>query len=89
MLGRILKTAGLSLSLLLAGCGWNTQPPDPQVVVIDSGCITFRPIFLAKGEARLLSDRTVMALNNHNETGALRCGWSPVGEVNGDQARSL
>lgn len=87
MLARISKTAGLALSLLLAGC-WNIQPPDPQVVVIDSGCITFRPIFLAPGEARLLSDRTVAAINNHNETGALRCGWRPAGGEDGDKTGS-
>lgn len=68
----IFVIAGLGLS----GCGL-FQKPQPDVVVINTACQSFRPILPTSNDIDVISDGLAMDLSTHNEVGARICGWGP------------
>lgn len=74
-----MRAALLACAVALAGCsGWPWTPHPPEVV--DTSCVTFRPILLAKQDIALvlnaqMSQDLVDQILAHNETGERRCGW--------------
>lgn len=71
---RTWKTAGLASLLLLTAC---TREPEVKMITVDTGCYIFAPIYLKRGEARILSPDTRRQINDHNEVGVKRCNWQP------------
>lgn len=74
-----MRAALLACAVALAGCsGWPWTPRPPEVV--DTSCVTFRPIILTESDAKLVLDGAISQdlvdqILTHNETGARRCGW--------------
>lgn len=65
----------IGLALAASGC---VAPRDP--LIIDTGCYTFRPIYLEAGDADAVSDSLAIQLQQHNTAGRRICGWKPLGE---------
>lgn len=69
------------LAILLTACA-TTGPatePEPQIVtrtrVIDTGCQTFKPIYVSKAD--VLTRETADSILANNVAGARQCGWRP------------
>lgn len=68
-----LMIVGLALSTL-PGCGLFQRPP-AEVIVVDTACQLFKPIYLERGDADVMSGTAVKSILTHNEVGFHRCGW--------------
>ncbi|CAG9177803.1 hypothetical protein LMG32289_03912 [Cupriavidus pampae] len=72
------------LASLLTACA-TTGPaiePQPQIVtrtrVIDTGCQTFKPVYISKAD--VLTNETADDILANNVAGERQCGWKPRGK---------
>ncbi len=75
------------LANLLTACA-ATGPatePEPRLItntrVIDTGCQTFKPVYISKAD--VLTKGTADGILANNVAGERQCGWKPSGETAG------
>lgn len=74
--GSLVVVAALAASL--PGCAWLKAGPPAEVRVVDTACVWSRAIWPTEQDWDVISDELVRQISNHNETGAVRCGWKPA-----------
>lgn len=66
----------LCLGALLIGCAMSGRATKTAPVAPDI-CSPWRPIYLTKAEAKMLSDESAGQILAHNQTGERLCHWQP------------
>ena len=69
----------LFLGALLIGCAMSGRATKTAPVAPDI-CSPWRPIYLTKAEAKMLSDESARQILAHNQTGERLCNWQRKGE---------
>ena len=67
----------LCLAALLIGCAMNGRATKPVPSTPPDICSPWRPIYLTKAEAKMLSNESAGQILAHNQTGERLCHWQP------------
>lgn len=68
-------TLTLFLGALLIGCAMSGRATKPVPTIAPDICSPWRPIYLTKAEAKMLSDESARQILAHNQTGERLCHW--------------
>jgi len=69
------------MGVLLIGCAMSGRATKPAPITAPDICTPWRPIYLTKAEAKMLSNDSAVQILAHNQTGERLCHWqrrSPV-----------